>query len=59
MMKRIGLSLDFDNLSIDDYATIEETVGDHLALHGLDNEYQPTKDGRICESILDRLASIA
>ena len=57
-MKRIGLSVDFDNLSEDDYVKIEETVGDHLELHGLDDEYRPNSDGRICESILDRLSSI-
>ncbi len=59
LMKKIGLSIDFDNLSADDYVKIEETVGDHLALHGMDNGYLPNEDGRICESILDRLSSIA
>lgn len=59
MMKRIGLSLDFDSLSEDDYVKIEETVGDYLERYGLDEKYQPNKDGRICEAILDRLSSVA
>lgn len=32
---------------------IEESVGDYLVSNGLDEDYNPTEEGLICESILD------
>lgn len=54
-MKEIGLNLDFDNLSDEDWCNIEETVGDRLVLHCLDENYNPTSEGLMCESIIDKL----
>lgn len=53
-MKKIGLNLDYHNLSDDNYALIEEVVGDELQ-NELDDDYNPTINGKICESILDKL----
>nr|DAW81117.1 MAG TPA: hypothetical protein [Caudoviricetes sp.] len=52
-MKKIGISLKFDNLSEDDYINIEDKVSEHLQKYGYDEDYEPTDDGKICESILD------
>lgn len=54
-MKKIGISINFDNISDSDIDLIEEKVSKHLQEHGFDKEYLPTEDGKICESILDIL----
>lgn len=54
-MKSLGLKLDFNNLSDDDYVLIEEVVGDELVYEGLDDNYDATTIGKMCESILDLL----
>jgi len=54
-MKEIGIDVDFDNLSDDDYVLIEETVADEYEIRGLDKNYNPTEFGRMCESILDMM----
>lgn len=54
-MQNIGISINFDNISDKDIDLIEEKVSKHLQEHGFDKEYLPTKDGKICESILDIL----
>ena len=55
-MKRIGISLDFANdLSDADYERIEEGVSSYLQKNGFDNNYNPTEEGKMCESILDSL----
>lgn len=54
-METLGLNLDFNNLSDDDYVLIEDTVGDELVYEGLDINYEPTSIGKMCESILDLL----
>ncbi len=54
-MKKIGISVNFDDLSDEDYITIEETVSAYLQRSGFDKNYQPTKEGLLCESILDSL----
>lgn len=51
-MRSIGLDLDFDNLSDDDFCTIEETVADKLTYAGFDKDYNATDVGRMCEDIL-------
>lgn len=57
-MQRIGLDFDFEHpekLSTDEWIEIEETVGERLELHELDENYYPTPDGVICENILGKL----
>lgn len=54
-MKSIGLDYDFENLSDDESAEIEDKVGDQLQLNGLNEDYSPNSVGLVCESILDRL----
>lgn len=52
-MIKIGLNLDFDDLSDDDIVKIDDVVGDRLMMVGFDENYEPNWDGRMCESILD------
>lgn len=54
-MRSIGLELDFDNLSGDDYILIDDVVGDWLVLHELDEDYNPSPTGEMCESILYKI----
>jgi hypothetical protein len=54
-MKEIGISVNFDHLTDDDYIAIEETVSEWLQKNGFDKGYNPTDDGLMCESILDEL----
>ena len=54
-MRKIGLSFHFDHLTDAEYDAIEEKVTDHLQRYGFDADYNPTKDGLMCESILDQL----
>ena len=54
-MKKIGISVNFDHLTDDDYMTIEEIVSKRLQVKGFDQNYQPTEEGMMCESILDKL----
>lgn len=57
-MNSLGLHLDFDNLSNNDYAEIESTVADKLEISGFDTSYKPNKIGILCESILDKLSNL-
>lgn len=54
-LKSIGISANLDTISDDEFATIEEKVSEHLQKRGFDEEYEPTKEGLMCESILDKL----
>ena len=54
-MHSIGLNVDIDNLTDDDYVQIEEMVGNELQMRGLDKDYNPTPIGEMCESILNQL----
>ncbi len=55
LMRKIGLNLNFECLSDDDWVLIEETVGDYLILQCLGEDYTPNEEGMICYSILDLL----
>lgn len=55
-LKSLGLNLDFDNLSDDDLVLIEDTVADKLQRSGFSANNEPTSSGKMCESILDKLA---
>lgn len=54
-LKSLGLDLDYANLTedSDEWADIEERVGDELEYRGLDDDYFPNEIGKMCESILD------
>lgn len=54
-MKNIGISINFDDASDEEIVLVEEKVSEHLQAHGFDDKYSPTKDGEMCESILDML----
>lgn len=54
-MRSIGLDIDFNHITIDDLANIEDVIGERLETHGFDKDYKPTYDGIICEKIIDRL----
>ena len=55
-MESIGISVDFSKrLSDSDYEAIEERVAEYLQISGFDDQYLPTKEGNMCESILDIL----
>lgn len=51
-MKQIGLSINFENLSYSETDRVEEMVSEYLQGQGFDEEYDPTEEGEICESIL-------
>lgn len=42
----------------DDLDVIENKVGDYLTLHCLDENYNPNKEGLMCESILDYIGNL-
>lgn len=55
-MKNIGLDFDFNALSDDEYIKIAESVANELGYRGFDKNYESTDIGKMCESILDKLA---
>ncbi len=54
-MRSLGLDFDFDDLSDDEWISIEEIIGDELTLKGLDIDYNPNAIGLICEEILAKI----
>lgn len=54
-MKSLGINVDFENLSEDALVEIEDVVSEKLQKSGFDEEYNITTDGKMCETILDRL----
>lgn len=54
-MKNIGISINFDDISDDDYFEIEEKISKYLQIKGFNDDYSINRDGEICESILDLL----
>lgn len=54
-MKEIGISINFSNISDDDYVAIEERISEYLQKKGFNEDYSPNEDGKMCESILDVL----
>lgn len=53
LLEKIGIKLYIDKEP--DEAEIEEKVGDYLIHAGFDENYEPTAEGLLCESILDML----
>lgn len=61
LMQRIGITLDFthtEKFTDDDWINIGDIVVDQLVLHELDENYEPSPDGEICEDILEKLSKI-
>lgn len=42
----------------DDYIALEDKVTQYLCANGFDDEYRPNSEGKLCESIMDKLAMI-
>lgn len=52
-----NINLDSD-LTDDELIEMEDELGDHLTLHCLNKEYEPNREGVICEDLLEILANI-
>lgn len=54
-LRSLGLNYDYTKINdfSDEWADIEERVGDELEYRGLDDNYYPNEIGKMCESILD------
>ena len=57
-LKSLGFEVDFNNLTDDNLAQIEEIVSDELQRSGFDISDNITDVGKMCESILDDLAEM-
>ena len=57
-MKKIGLLINFKKPSDKEFTQIEETTSRYLQEKGFDDNYNPTKEGIICEEILDILGAL-
>lgn len=55
MKRELNLHFDFDNLSDNEWAELEDAVADRLGKNGFDENYALTFDGKICESIIDKI----
>jgi hypothetical protein len=54
-MRSIGLDFDFDHLTEKEIEEIEDAVSDRLEFDGLDEDYNPTPIGSLCEDILYKI----
>lgn len=55
-IRKLGLNINPNRpLTDDEESMVEEKVANHLQVYGFDEEYKPTKEGIMCESILDLL----
>lgn len=52
-MRALGLNINFNNISDDEWVEIENAVATKLEISGFDENYEPTEDGKMCESIID------
>lgn len=53
-LKHLGIDPDRVQ-SDDDYIEVEDRVSERLQIAGFDKNYEPTEEGKMCESILDLL----
>ena len=53
MFKEIGRPIEDRSYSDDEIIELDELIADRLMYSGFDEDYNPTKEGIICESILD------
>ena len=51
----LGLDFNYDRPSDEDWVLLEDKCAEVLSLFGLDDNYNPTEMGLICESILDKI----
>lgn len=58
ILQATGFPYDTDLLDEGLLADLEETVGEHLQLHGLANHDKLNEIGLTCESILDEIAKV-
>lgn len=59
LLKKILPQVDVEaEISEDDYFLIDETVADYLTLHCFDEDYEPNREGIVCEDILEILGNI-
>lgn len=55
-IRRIGISIDSTSvLSDEELADLEDKLQIYYQANGLDEDYLPTPDGRLCESIIELL----
>ena len=56
-LKKLGLDYDYSKIEdfSDEWAEIEEKVGDELVFNGLDDDYAPNEIGKMCRSILNKI----
>jgi|GEM_PF-927582 len=52
-----NINLDSD-LTDDELIEMEDELGDHLTLKCLDDNYEPTREGVVCEDLLEILGNI-
>jgi hypothetical protein len=57
IIRKLNLSYNStQELSDEECINLEEKIGDYYVLNCLDENFEPNKEGRICESILDLLS---
>lgn len=59
LMQKNGIGIDFNHLekvTDDEWCDIIDIIADRLVVYELDENYEPTPDGLICEDILEKLA---
>ncbi|MGN8627726.1 hypothetical protein [Bulleidia sp. HCP3S3_F2] len=56
--EKSSISMDASNLSDEQVCSIFDKATVRLMEHGFDEEYEPTYDGTMCESILDILGDL-
>lgn len=57
-MKELGIHANFSTPTVDEIEQIEDSVSWWLQKYGFDENYFPTADGEMCESILTELATM-
>lgn len=53
LFKEMGKPIEDREYSDDEIIELENLIADRLMYSGFDGDYEPNKEGRICESILD------
>lgn len=56
-LQKLGLNYDYSKIEnfSEEWAEVEERVGDELIYEGLDDNDYPNEIGKMCESILDQI----
>lgn len=53
LFKELGKPIEDREYSSDEILELDRLIADRLMYSGFDKDYNPTKEGLICESILD------